>query len=72
MERARTRKEKRYPELVGDYGKARCVVLAGEIGGRLSSKTAQFLNALASAKVRNSPLILKGRIHAAMRGSTTV
>ena len=31
-----------------------------------SSETAQFLNALASAKVRDSPLILKGRIHAAL------
>ena len=66
MERARTRKERRYPELVGDHGRARLVVLAGEIGGRFSNETAQFLNALASAKVRDSPLILKGRIHAAL------
>ena len=66
MKRARTRKERRYPELVGDHGRARLVVLAGEIGGRFSSETAQFLNALASAKVRDSPLVLKGRIHAAL------
>ena len=32
----------------------------------VSSETAQFLNALASAKARDSPLILKGRIHAAL------
>ena len=66
MERARTRKERRYPELVGDHGRVRLVVLAGEIGGHFSSETAQFLNALASAKVRDSPLILKGRIHAVL------
>ena len=65
-ERARIRKERRYLELVGDHGRARLVVLTGEIGGRLSSETAQFLNAhaLASAKVRDSPLmtnLLRGR-----------
>ena len=37
------RKEARYPELVGNQGRARLVVLAGEVGGRFSSETAQFL-----------------------------
>ena len=54
LDRARIRKERRYP------------VLAGEIGGRVSSETAQFLRCLASDRVRSAPLILKGRIHAAL------
>ena len=66
LDRARTRKERRYPELAGDHGRARLVVLAGEIGGRFSSETAQFLRCFASDKVRSTPLILKGRIHAAV------
>ena len=33
---------------------------------RFSSETAQFLRCLASDKVRSTPLILKGRIHAAL------
>ena len=43
LEVARRRKEARYPELVGNQGRARLVVLAGEVGGRFSSGTAQFL-----------------------------
>ena len=62
LDPARTRKERRYPELA----RARLVVLAGEIGGRFSSETAQFLRCLASDRVRSRPLILKGRIHAAL------
>ena len=53
LERARTWKERRYLELAGDHGRARLVVLAGEIG-------------LASDTVRSTFLILKGRIHAAL------
>ena len=30
------RKERRYPELVGNHGRARLVVVAGETGGRWS------------------------------------
>ena len=66
LDLARIRKERRYPEFAGDHGRARLVVLAGEIGGRFSSETAQFLRCLASDKVRSTPLILKGRIHAAL------
>ena len=66
LDRARTLKERRYPELAGDHGRARLVVLAGEIDGRFSSETAQFLRCLASDRVRRTPLILKGRIHAAL------
>ena len=42
LEVARRRKEARYPVLAGDRGKARLVVLAGEVGGRFSDETAQF------------------------------
>ena len=62
---ARRRKERRYPELVGDRGLAQLVVLAGEVGGRFSAETAQFLTGLASAKVRELPELLRGRAHAA-------
>ena len=62
---ARRRKERRYPELLGDRGRAQLVVLAGEVGGRFSAKTAQFLTGLASAKVRELPVLLRGRAHAA-------
>ena len=62
---ARRRKETRYPELVGDQGRARLVVLAGEVGSRFSLETAHFLRCLASAKVRGVPQILQGRAHAA-------
>ena len=65
LEVARRRKEARYPELAGDRGRARLVVLAGEVGGRFSDETAQFLRALASAKVRDVPQLLQGRAHAA-------
>ena len=65
LEVARRRKEARYPELAGDRGRARLVVLAGEVGGRFSDETAQFLRALASAKVREVPQLLQGRAHAA-------
>ena len=36
---ARRRKERTYPELVGDCGHAKLVVLAGEIGERFSEET---------------------------------
>ena len=43
---ARRDKETTYPELAGRGGRARLVVLAGEVGGRFSSETAQFLSHL--------------------------
>ena len=61
---ARRRKERRYPELVGDRGRAQLVVLAGEVGGQFSAETAQFLTGLASAKVWELPELLQGRAHA--------
>ena len=64
LEVARRRKEARYPELAGNGGGC-MVVLAGEVGGRFSDETAQFLSGLASDKVRDVLQILQGRAHAA-------
>ena len=49
LEVARRRKEARYPELAGDRGRARLVVLAGEVGGRFSDETAQFLRGVSES-----------------------
>ena len=45
---ARRRKELRYPELAGQHGRAKLVVLASEVGGRWSEECRQFLCQLAS------------------------
>ena len=50
LDDARRRKERTYPELSGDGGRARLVVLAAEVGGRWSVETANFLVSLAKAK----------------------
>ena len=65
LQRARRRKEAMYPELSGEGGRARLVVLAAEVGGRLSVETAQFLSALAKAKAQSAPHLLQGRVEAA-------
>ena len=62
---ARRRKERTYPELSGEGGRARLVVLAAEVGGRWNEETATFLSALAKAKALESPLMLQGRVQAA-------
>ena len=62
---ARRRKEAWCPELVGDNGKGRLVVLAGEVGGRFSLETAHFLRCLAAPTVWGVPQILQNRAHAA-------
>ena len=46
-------------------GRARLVVLAAEVGGRFSTETAVFLNALAKAKSQSAPQLLRGRVRAA-------
>ena len=43
LEAARRKKETTYPELAGEGGRARLVVLAAEVGGRWNVETAQFL-----------------------------
>ena len=65
LKQARRLKETTYPELSGEDGRARLVVLAAEIGGRWSEETAQFLRALAKAHARSVPLLLQSRVKAA-------
>ena len=50
LREARRSKERVYPGLTGVGGRARLVVIAGEVGGRWSSETAHFLPTLAAAK----------------------
>ena len=54
-----------FPELSGDGGRARLVVLAAEVGGRWSIETANFLVSLAKAKALASPLVLQGKVQQA-------
>ena len=65
LEVAPRRKETTYPELSGEGGRARLVVLAAEVGGRWNSETAQFLTALARARAQEVPLVLHGWAEAA-------
>ena len=62
---ARRRKTITYPELSGEGGRARLVVLAAEVGGRFSEEAATFAHALAKARSRSQPPILRGRVRAA-------
>ena len=61
LAQARRRKELRYPELAGQHGRTKLVVLASEVGGRWSEVCRQFLCQLASAKTRNEPKVLRSR-----------
>ena len=63
LEVARRRKEATYPELSGETGRARLVVLAAEVGGRWNKETAQFITALANARAQDP--LLQGRAQAA-------
>ena len=65
LEVARRRKEATYPELSGEGGRARLVVLAAEVGGRWSVETAQFLTTLAKARAQEVLLVLQGRAESA-------
>ena len=67
LQAARRRKERAYPELAGPRGRARLVVLAGEVGGPWSEETRDFLNQLARGKVRHEPAVLKRRVQQAWR-----
>ena len=58
---ARRRKTRTHPELSGERGRAKLVVLAGEIGGRFSEEAHSFLRTLARAKVRSIPEPLRSR-----------
>ena len=59
------RKERTYPELSGEGGRARLVVLAAEVGGRWSDEARTFLGSLARAKARSVPLLLRHSVRAA-------
>ena len=62
---ARRKKTITYLELSGEGGRARLVVLAAEVGGRFSEEAATFVHAVAKAKSRSQPPILRGRVRAA-------
>ena len=61
---ARQRKERAYPELVGQRARTRLVVLAGKVGGRWSGETR---SQLAKAKARQMPVVLRRRTEQAWR-----
>ena len=66
LREARSRKERTYPELAREGGRARLVVLAGEVGSRWSSETQEdFLCALAQAKARSAPPLLRSKVRSA-------
>ena len=56
---ARKRKEDRYPELCAMGGRARLVVIAGEVGGRWSREAQIFLQNLAHHKAKSAPKFLR-------------
>ena len=67
LDAARRRKERVYPELTGQLGRTRLVVLACEVAGRWSEGSVDFLNQLAVAKARREPRHLRARARQAWR-----
>ena len=63
LEQARRRKELRYPELTGEEGRARFVVLACETGGRWSEEAQDFLRQLARARACSEPSEIRAAAH---------
>ena len=59
IDHARRLKERTYPELSGEHGRARLVVFAMEVGGRWSSEAYSFVRQLAEAKARGEPELLR-------------
>ena len=59
LSQARRRKELTYPELTGELGRARLVVLACEVGRRWSDETCRFIAGLARAKARSEPRAIR-------------
>ena len=57
-------KEATYPELCRGDGRARLVVIAGEVGGRWSQETQEFLWCLACEKSKASPKLLQESVRA--------
>ena len=58
LRQARQRKERVYPDLSGEHGRARLVV-ASEVGGRWSAEAQAFLRQFARAKSRQEPPTLR-------------
>ena len=52
-------KRRRTPSWWGEVGRARLVVLAGEVGGRFSAETAQFISSLAWVKTQGMSDLLR-------------
>ena len=67
LRRARHRKERTYPELVGRRARARLVVIAVEVGGRWSEEARSFLSQLAKARARGENKLLRKRAEQAWR-----
>ena len=65
LDAARRRKERVYPELTGQLGRTRLVVLACEVAG-CSSEDVDFLDQLAKAKARREPRHLRVRARQAL------
>ena len=59
---ARSQKERRYPGLSGENGRARLVVIGTEVGGRWSVGAATFQSCLATVKARDAPLTHGGSV----------
>ena len=59
LQAARRRKERHYPELSGQQGRTRLVVVAAEMGGRWSPESVRFLVHFAKAKVRHEPKVMR-------------
>ena len=55
LDQARRTKERTYPELTGEQGRARLVVLVCETGGRWSEEAQSFLRHLARARAHSEP-----------------
>ena len=64
LKEARRSKEATYPELCRGDGRARLVVIAGEVGGRWSQETKDFLWCLACEKSKSSLRLLQGSVRA--------
>ena len=62
IQAAHIRKERTYPELIGEGGRARLVTFAGEVGGRWSIETVKFLRALAVAKARDATNVMQASV----------
>ena len=59
LQRARRRKERTYPELIGSNSRMRLAVLAIEVAGLFSEEAFDFIMQLARAKARSVPVPLQ-------------